>query len=155
MGLDIIAYRDLTEIDGARLAHNSDEFAARSDDIDTGATYHAAEDYGFRAGSYSGYNEWREELAKLAGYEHVPYRDEGKTHSAGAWSQSSGPFWELIYFSDCEGTIGPKTSAKLAKDFADFQPKADQHPHDWFRNLYAHWRRAFDLAAQNGAVVFT
>ena len=29
------------------------------------------------------------------------------------------PFYELIDFSDCEGTIGPYTCEKLAQDFKD------------------------------------
>ena len=60
----------------------------------------------------------------------------------------------MINFSDCEGVIGPKTSAKLAKDFAEFQAQADAHPDDWFRDLYTTWRRAFELASDDGAVGF-
>lgn len=52
--------------------------------------------------------------------------------------------------------IGPKTSAKLAMDFAAFQEKADLF--DWsdeyYANKYADWRRAFELAADGGAVCF-
>ena len=62
------------------------------------------------------------ELATLAGY----------AGADDAWERTDGPFWELINFSDCEGVIGPKTSAKLAGDFAAFQEKADAHHGQWF-----------------------
>ena len=74
--------------------------------------------------SYSAYNRWREALAKLAGY---PYSDleEFTGHQIGAFDVECGPFHELVCFSDCEGTIGPKTSAKLYQDFCDFQDRAN------------------------------
>ena len=62
------------------------------------------------------------------------------------------PFYELINFSDCEGFIGPKTSAKLAKDFAAWQEKAGER--GWFSEKYAQWRAAFELAANGGVVQF-
>lgn len=115
--------------------------------------------FGFHAGSYSGYSAWREQLAKLANYPAVPHqssweKESRALHSAGAWAATEGPFWELIHFSDCEGTIGPRTSFKLAKDFADFQVKADAHPYEYFRAKYAEWRRAFETAQDFGAVDF-
>jgi hypothetical protein len=75
-------------------------------------------------------------------------------HDAAAWGMSEGPFWELIHFSDCEGTIGPEVSAKLAQDFARYQDQADAHPDERFRDLYATWRTAFEMASQGGAVDF-
>jgi len=73
------------------------------------------------ARSYGGYNMWREQLAKMAGYELTeydgPFKQKDKAHAAGAWDKSEGPFWELILFSDCEGVIGTAVCKKLAKDF--------------------------------------
>jgi hypothetical protein len=111
------------------------DFAARADGLTSGI-YRVSTTGGFRAGSYGGYNEWREELARLAGYPAV-----------------GGPFHELINFSDCEGLIGPITSAKLAEDFAAFQDKV---PADagWFAEQYANWRVAFDTASRGGFVHF-
>lgn len=124
----------------------------RADGITQGV-YSFDESNGFRAGSYSGYSCWRNQLAELAGY-HAANRDDCHKYSATAWEAESGPFWEMITFSDCEGTIGAKTSAKLAKDFADYQPKADAHESEGFRELYADWRRAFEMASDEGAVGF-
>jgi len=106
----------------------------------------------FRAGSYSGYSQWRARLAQLAGY---------RAEWRGDWNvPASGPFVELVNFSDCEGAIGPKTSAKLAKDFAEWQERADAYAATlgddgaWFAELYRTWRRAFEMAAGTGAVDF-
>lgn len=166
MGLDITFYRALGKPtpctdESGECGHedlwvNSD-FPAQSDGLKTGH-YEAAEDSGrFRAGSYSGYNAWREQLAQLAGYEATEYARFGTTeplHAATVWNGATGPFAELINFSDCEGVIGPTTSAKLAKDFAEFDEKAratfDKYNYDKYRK----WQKAFESASQNGAVVF-
>lgn len=95
---------------------------------------------GFCAGSYSGYNRWRNQLAHLVGRQQR--------------SDRPGPFMELTFFSDCEGVIGPVVSAKLAKDFAMYQPFADSHSDEWFRKRYAEWRAAFEAATDGGFVDF-
>jgi hypothetical protein len=115
--------------------------------------YSYDDSFGFCAGSYGGYNNWREKLALLAGYRSSG-NDEGHHHSQGAWDADSGPFWELINFSDCEGVIGTETCTKIAADFAKFQPLADAHVDQWFRDKYAEWRKAFELAANGGSVEF-
>lgn len=177
MGLDITAHQNVTFVDcvfdaggdaidpvsreyldDVRLINVNRDFPSRSDELKDGACFTSDKAYGFRAGSYSGYNWWREELAKLAGYPLVEYHDGIRAgqmrHDAGAWKSTGGPFWELILFSDCEGCVGPKTSDKLAKDFADFQERADKHEDDRWRALYAEWRKAFEMASQNGLVDF-
>lgn len=163
MGLDIYAASKIQrrpgdyDGEGFYVGSQPDEFAAQADGLEPGSyDYERALD--FRAGSYSGYNTWRNQLAELAGYPAVrhesSYKPSEELYAAGAWKAKGGPFWELINFSDCEGVIGATTSTKLAKDFAEFQAKADAHPSDWFRACYADWRKAFELASQEGAVVF-
>ena len=159
MGLDITYYKHLTPLtegadpeDGFQPYDNPD-FPGRMEGLED-RVYQMPEDrHHFRAGSYSGYNAWREELAELAGYP-LTEGDRGLRHDSGAWDATEGPFWELINFADNEGTIGPVVSAKLAKDFAAYQEKADTHPSGHFRDLYAQWRIAFEDAAQDGAVDF-
>src|SRR2546429_5108682 len=164
MGLDITAASKLelipnapADLDAFHVGVNDEEFTDRADGLASGL-YRTGVELSFRAGSYSGYNVWREQLAELAGYpkrlhfsDHKPPEE---LHAAGAWEATHGPFWELINFSDCEGVIGAKTSAKLAQDFAEHQVKADAHADEWFRDLYAIWRRAFELASDGGAVDF-
>lgn len=178
MGLDITAHKQLSKIDCvfdasgnpihpetrealdfAFLASVNYDFPGRNGSIEDGTYYNAGDSFGFRAGSYGGYNAWRDELAKLAGYPAKPV-DRYNTgsvqqrHDQGAWNADSGPFWELINFSDCEGVIGAEVSAKLAKDFAEYQSAVDAHDDEYFRARYNEWRKAFEMASDNGAVDF-
>ena len=108
--------------------------------------------YDFRAGSYSGYNHWREKLCMMAHHISPPtiWSDPDKFKDV--------KFFYLINFSDCEGVIGPEIAKHLAKDFADFQETVDNLPNDeeyeWFKSQYAKWRKAFELASDNGCVKF-
>lgn len=172
MGLDITAYRQVAlapnaavdaggypeDYDNHMRVWSHPDFTGRLEGLTDRAIYTTGtESHDFRAGSYSGYNRWREELAKLAGYDAGDYTCYGTTrqsHCVPCWNGATGPFAELINFSDCEGIIGPVVSAKLARDFAEFQGKADAHTDEWFREKYADWRKAFDLAADGGLVDF-
>lgn len=175
MGLDITAYRKIAKIDAVfnaggepidpatreaidydMMACINSDFPGRADEIEDRAVYSAKDRFGFLAGSYGGYNGWREQLAKLAGYPVGQYEKYGKmydSHCLACWNGATGPFSELINFSDCEGVIGAAVAAKLAKDFADFQSKADECD-DFFTLKYAEWRKAFEMAADAGAVSF-
>lgn len=168
MGLDITAYSRLAPAGGiaaddedAYATHvrvlPSRHFPGREAPLSEG--WHSfADRMGFRAGSYGGYNDWRERLAKLAGYPATMgggYRTY-PTHAAGAWASTEGPFWELINFSDCDGTIGSAAAQKLARDFAEWdeRAKAADPESPWFYDLYQLWRKAFELAADGGCVDF-
>lgn len=168
MGLDITWYAKivpapdaLLDRDGAPVDSNivlccpSLDFRERCTDIADG-TYLFGSSGSFRAGSYGGYNRWREQLAKLAGYPATPgdYIGPMHLHSNGAWVASEGLFHELIHFTDCDGVIGTSVSAKLASDFADFQDAADTHGGPDFCSIYAKFRAAFEAAADNGFVRF-
>lgn len=175
MGLDITAYSNLKRIDAVfnkdgepvdpttREPIDGDYYQPihnphydRADGLTEGV-FRYEKAIGHRAGSYSGYNLWREELAKLAGWPLGSYEffgDVRPSHAASAWKATEGPFFELINFSDCEGTIGAVTSKKLALDFAEYQAKADAHEDEYFRMKYKEWRAAFELAANAGAVNF-
>ena len=185
MGLDISAYRRLLgnpvpppadmDFTGPYLAANEEAFPNHMGSAKPGLYKGAVEQMGFRAGSYSGYNDWREWLAQLAGYKPVivpagekigmlNHADRRHSYSAGAWAVDSGPFHELINFSDCEGTIGPEIAAKLAQDFKDFQAFVDNpepgKPYyeamcmSWYAEAYGLWRVAFEMAKDGGAVCF-
>ena len=114
-----------------------------------GGVYKASgEILGFRAGSYHWYNAWREWLCQMVlGTipKHVwnnPEKYEGK------------PFYELINFSDCEGIIGADVSRKLAQDFADHQGRAELDDDEWNVKQYKTWRKAFEIASDDGFVEF-
>jgi hypothetical protein len=156
MGLDITAYRGISPIsppaqEGDLYFYVNTDFKDQADEIKPGHYSARGPEYRFRAGSYSGYNQWREFLASLVG-----------TSDVNIWmNPAPGPFVELIAFSDCEGLIGPITSAKLAKDFrlhlqdainrsAYFDP---EYP-DWFISVYRDFMLAFELASDAGCVEF-
>lgn len=181
MGLDISAYRRVTKLDvnfdecGEAIDKITGElvdydvrvfanphFPGREEGVEDGATYTAQDGMSFRTG-YGAHGAWREDLATLAGYPATTvdrgYGSVSEMHSGGAWSSESGPFWELINFSDCEGTIGPVVSAKLAKDFAEWDERAKQYDQDnaldgYFYKRFQEWRQAFDMAADGGLVDF-
>lgn len=98
------------------------------------------ETHRFRAGSYTGYNEWRADLQQ----QFNPERDPG------------GPFYELIWFADNEGTIGPEAARDLPADFEEHAASYNPQPSwaSYAREKYADWTRAFALAADSGLVAF-
>lgn len=124
----------------------------------------------FGAGSYSGYNNWRNQLAIMAGYEcdKNVWNDPSFNPSTGVrlkkLKKINGedvyvkPFYELIYFSDCEGLIGPDISAKLYQDFVDFEDKAKEFSNTRsyynFYTLYSKFKEAFRVASDDGLVHF-
>ena len=178
MGLDISAYRKLQKLDcvfdadGEPIdavsrepvnydffAYVNPDFPGRQGSIEHMAIYSAEEGEAFNAGSYGGYNTWRESLARLAGYPLADVERYGKIHSRhdqGAFNAESGPFWEMIVFSDCEGVLGAEVCAKLAEDFAKFDSvaKAIHGTESYFYVKYQEWKNAFEMAADSGAVDF-
>ncbi|WP_323016426.1 hypothetical protein [Castellaniella sp.] len=167
MGLDITAYSkigdfieaeitDATDalIDArkARLLWVNPDFPGRADPITKTGVYAIPDDaqkFHFCAGSYSGYNQWRNELARIAGYE-----DAGeKRYDRGCWAKGIGPFHELIDFSDCEGVIGADVAKRLAVDFCDFAGSAMQQNND-FTRTYLDFMHVFRMAEHGGVVIF-
>lgn len=119
-------------------------------------------EYGsFRAGSYSGYNHWREQLAKMAGYENPEevWNDYDAEIERVGETGKMKPFYELICFSDCEGIICSEISAKLYEDFVNFEEKAKNFvensiENNYFYSKYKEWKEAFRVASDNGLVSF-
>lgn len=144
MGLDVIGMRGLTpsdEDDGVYI-QPCEPFTDRADGLTPG-WYTAEKIYHFRAGSYTSYYYWRSDLCRAA----------IGVSPTDIWSGdvTDGPFIELINFSDCEGVIGPETSSKLAKDFRDCRNLMPNDPD--FMRVYDNFHKAFEMAAQNGAVL--
>lgn len=127
---------------------NGTEFAypGRAAGLEQDAIYaytHYAE---FVAGTAKTFREWRDTLARLAGYE-----------SAAAVVKTppppTSPFVELIDFYDFMGVLGPVVCAKLAGDFAAFRKHAEAVGGEFF-DLYCTWQEAFETAAGNGVLRF-
>jgi len=114
------------------------------------------EEFDFRAGSYSGYGAYRKMLSECflgvqpgeVWYSESSYEDK--------------PFYEQINFSDCEGFIGPKVSAKLHEDYKrgrdqwyDFLKElhaGDDQEIKCGMSIYDNWTKAFGIAADDGLV---
>jgi hypothetical protein len=155
MGLDITAVRravfDHETKDSCdhwpeeiRRVYANPDFPGRADGLVDGC-YRYESRFDFRAGSYSGYNQWRHELCRLAlGCDPSEVWRNREQHV-------DSPFVELIDFSDCEGVIGPVTSARLLADFEFFAEAAERHAARtalwWFHEGYDNWTRAFRMAA--------
>lgn len=167
MGLDISAYSKVKRLESFKADEygepegiesvnvcNSD-YKERAGNIIHGY-YTYEKEYGFRAGSYSGYNNWREQLSELAGYPLGEYGFGGQlmvSHSGGAWKSTGGAFWELIDFSDCEGVIGTEVCQKLLKDFKEYDDRA-KSVGEYFYELYKEWTEAITIAADGGFIDF-
>lgn len=168
MGLDITAHRQVQKVDKSTIALDEDgypedydnysifyvveHYADRAPEIESDAVYTSTETYGFRAGSYSGYNTWRNELAKMAGYPEIKGR-----YDEGAWEEESGPFLDLINYSDCEGVIGTGVCKNLLADFLAFDAQAQTHnsPNgEYFYEVYKEFTQGLTLAADNGLLHF-
>ncbi len=170
MALDITAYANLILVENPVMedgwpvedlaqAWENPDFPGRISGLTAGGFYRTSdkpEDSIHVYFGYGGYYNWRNLLAKLAGYPATPMNRYGtitQEHIAGAWGATEGPFWELINFSDCEGTIGPVVSAKLLADFDEFLVRATSVSDDRFYTKYAEMRRVFALGV-NGMVKF-
>lgn len=168
MGLDISAYSNIKLLENVPLSADGDpvdergelldkyfqpyvntHYPSHAEELKSQAIYGYEEGFSFRTGSYGGYNAWRDKLAQLAGYK--------SAEAVCANPDLKGAFVELINFSDCEGVIGFSLSVKLSKDFTDFDNQAStfaQNDGGDFYRLYQECHKAFELAAQNGAVEF-
>ena len=112
------AYYDWEENQGGHVwfFNTPSVFPEQAEGVDDGAYISDGASHGFRAGSYTGYGMWRDELSHAAGY---------FGGSSDVWAKVDGggykgrPFEELINFSDADGFIGPVVSKKLYQDFVD------------------------------------
>lgn len=130
------SFRGLPVLAERQAVHTADTF------IDGGCYERTAETkaHSFRAGSYSGYGMWRDDLRRQFNPTTAPDQ----------------PFYELIWFADNEGTIGPDAARDLLAHFRQ-HTKQYQPPADWltfYRERYQHWTCACELAAQSGLIDF-
>lgn len=157
------------------LPYINEDFASRAEGVE--AVPYKADEYGFCAGSYSAYGSWRKELAGLVGITNIKAFWDRCDELEDAGKILDMPFWQLLYFSDCEGTIGPVGCAALAKVFAEWEDRARAYAekkhiaeYEGFRNTpdfdergqsngkyfwrkYQEWKTAFERGA-TGWVAF-
>lgn len=167
MGLDCTAYKNIQTMNSEEIEYDYyDEdqeyktpkngvcfylnkgFPNSALDIIENATYKYEDTFSWRAGSYSGYGEWRNWLATIAGFQ----------SSKDFWQKANinTPFYQLIYFSDAEGTLGTLTCKKLLEDFIKFENQVNSlhESYNYFKEFYQTWKKALEFASQNGAISF-
>lgn len=164
MGLSVSAYKNI-EFIGDSLAEKTIELYINPDFpkqgeglIHRGVYSYKESMRGWRS-SYSTYGDWREELAKLAGYEAISTNEEyarrKMSYVNGAFEKKTeGPFYELICFSDCEGVINAEHSKKLYRDFQKWEEKAEELNNSFFYEGYKKWLETFKFASNNGVVCY-
>lgn len=99
--------------------------------------------------SYSGYSAFRRELCRAF----LLAEPEDVWEMPGVFK--AAPFYDLINFSDCEGTFGPVASRRIADNFNNHGNPFDKD--DAFgRNYdgYKELKEIFNHAADTGIVVF-
>ena len=165
MGLDVTAYSKLKFVsgdrDGASVAGTRSVWlpVIGSFPVQGSGVYSYGRCYGFRAGSYSEYGNWREALAELAGDPEYTGEEEdiyGHPRCMIAWhgrNMEDRPFYPLINLRDCEGRICAEVSDTLHADFRKHALAARTRD-ERFQEVYRHFSRAFALARYGGAVVF-
>jgi hypothetical protein len=167
MGLDITAYEIIQPTKTPRLPDGeldydemyergiveaylvNSEFSQSFRGLELGQCYQTSgQTYSFRAGSYSGYNHFRAAVSvAVLGVDPHTVWDHREAYR-------NKPFFELINFSDCEGTIGPEACADLKRDFDEHSEDVLSKLDDWYQNTYKEFQLAFDIAADTGLVNF-
>lgn len=187
MGLDISAYsnikrsevQDPEDYDSIRIWHNPN-FPDHCE-LEEGSYEETADTrgHGFRAGSYSEHNLFRNILAQCT----LGVKTDTIWEAEDIYMNQ--PFFNLLNFSDCGGIIGPDYSATLFEDFRDNRErfirnlkqeidftKETENPLavepefilddfnlsfmdiEYYIELYDHWTLAFELAKDGGIVQF-
>lgn len=165
MGLDIRVATSILEItDKDRIVegdyylhvlHDHPEME-RASDIKEGYYDLTGESFSFRAGSYSGYNFFRNLLSEaILG---VPAKM--------VWERTEfyekKPFFELINFSDCEGCMGPEVSKKLYNDFEEnkekfytFVKNKYQFESQFYTRVYDDFMTGYGMVGDEGVLIFS
>jgi hypothetical protein len=116
-----------------------------------------SETYGFRAGAYSTYDWWREQLYTFV----FPGPRDIYDFWADPESFAGQPFVEVLNFTDCDGRIGTRVAKKVAGDFASHEAKVaswvqtlEKDEAELFSENYHSFTKAFHLASQDGLLEF-
>ena len=161
MGLDISAVSKIKESEEAE-GHfyvGVDEFGRHSLPQGWYKDSDESRGHGFRAGSYSGYNAFRNDLCKFV--------TDGASDKE-VWANIRGYegmcFMDLIDFSDCQGVIGAEVSGRLHQDFVENREsfkewlyknyKEDEEMVEYRLEVYDDFTLAFEIAKEDGIVIF-
>ena len=150
MGLDITAYRNIKIVEG----EESEYYFANSGFKQSNMTnienkeiqIDFDESFDFRAGSYSGYNIFRNELCLAS----------NNITAEQLWSlqDETLKFYWLINFSDCEGYIGTSYCKILYDEFVKYEEEVKIKLDEYYHGKYDDFKEAFKVGASDGLVDF-
>lgn len=184
MGLDIGIYTnkiqlkntnniDIEEGDYIDPSYNGN-FVLQTGTLNINKLYSGKNEYSFRAGSYKGYGEFRRSLYYLLYDNDTKIEDYWDKYYKLSFINISRlfklkridnekikypienlPFFEILYFSDCEGIIDSIVCNKLHKDFSNY--REDYHKkytkQEYWINTYDSFMDAFELSGKNNGII--
>lgn len=161
MGLDISAYSKIERVEDEDEAivfvKRGTPQMDQAQDIEEGMFINSksCESHFFRAGSYSGYNDFRNLLCEIM---------HGITAKE-LWTKpevfEGKEFYNLINFSDCEGHFGPTVAKKLHEDFVKYRYKfinglneKGHYEGYHYTRVYDDFMLGFEIASKGGVLIF-
>ena len=147
---------------GYKIYPTAEQFESRLDKFEAGCYMpdENSKEFSFCNVMYSSYVEWRDLLCTII------HGVDSMELMLNPENYENAPFYELIFMSDSMGAIGPKTSAKLALDFAKFReffkerlPTFTQKgwcfgSFEYAMGLYDDWHKGLMVASEEGFIVF-
>ena len=107
-----------------------------------------SEEFEVESMGYSGYNNWRTQLWQLAN----DVDEDIISENPDEWKDK--PFFLLVHFPDCEGTISTAACAKLHAQFVEYREKAEELDDPGFLETYDEIMEALELAKDDGVLIF-
>lgn len=155
---------------------NNSGFQYQLGSLKNGSVYTGEHYDSFSAGSYSGYSLFRKSLLSLVddidineywltygnfiNEKYTNYHRESKlnrildeTRQENIINVYQKPFIELLYFSDCEGIIGPEVCKKLYEDFVKYQEVAKEKMIDWHYEVYMNFMEGLKTVSESNGVL--
>ena len=153
MGLDITAYkniriRELTKDEEGEYYFSNSGFKQSNMPILENKEIQIEFDdvFDFRAGSYGGYNSFRNQLCLASN--NISADELWKSENENL------KFYWLINFSDCEGYIGTDYCKILYDEFIKYEKEVKEKLSIDYHDKYDKFKEAFKLAFDNGLVNF-
>ena len=153
MGLDITAYkniriRELTKDEEGEYYFSNSGFKQSNMPILENKEIQIEFDdvFDFRAGSYGGYNRFRNQLCLASN--NISADELWKSENENL------KFYWLINFSDCEGYIGTDYCKILYDEFIKYEKEVKEKLSIDYHDKYDKFKEAFKLAFDNGLVNF-
>lgn len=132
-------------MDGLEGGHDNDKF---SEMRSLGSRWYQLTGPGPKThASYSGHGDYRDELTEAFW---TPEQRDG--YEEGDVPEGA-PFIDLIYFSDCEGLMGPEACARLHADYVKY-PELGTDSTDWNYRRHQNWAKAVEHASHGGCLRF-